>query len=554
MKIMFAPILFFVNCLPPGMANFLLGSLLAACLTLGTVNCFAQPVTQQWVRKYPVTDSAQWNGLQIKSDNFGFIYVLGENRKDFGFLKYDVNGNLISLASYFPSGYQYGGGKRFDVTPAGDVYIVGEVSYDSYTYRVYTVKFNTNGVLQWVRPYDTSYAGHGNDIRVDNAGNIIVIGSDTYRGGLTLKYNANGDTLWTRGTGYASNNYVALDDTNNIYVDGSTNLGAGRCIILKFSSSGNLNWLRVFTIDSTRTNTPAGIALGGIGNSYVIGVQVIYGPGYDNYLLKVSNTGNFLWSAVYSGVDQGTASVKPVGPIVSLDGNSVYYASGTDDGQYGPAVILKYNTIGDSQWVRLFFPSQQPFTGANPGSIRLDTHGQVYICGSAIDSISGVDLFTIKYDFDGVEQWVSTYKSRALNNSDGANDIMIDTNLNVYVTGSGRRINTNYFDAVTIKYSQLVEIKRVASQIPATYELFQNFPNPFNPKTIITYEVPKLSDIKLVIYNILGETVKTVVNAKQQASTYIVAVNLSALASGVYFYRLFANGNVIDTKKLVLLK
>ena len=85
------------------------------------------------------------------------------------------------------------------------------------------------------------------------------------------------------------------------------------------------------------------------------------------------------------------------------------------------------------------------------------------------------------------------------------------------------------------------------------YSLEQNYPNPFNPTTTITYQLPKSENIKLKIYNLLGEEVKTLVEDNEVAGIYHVKFDGSNFASGVYFYRLRA-GNFVDTKKLILMK
>ena len=88
---------------------------------------------------------------------------------------------------------------------------------------------------------------------------------------------------------------------------------------------------------------------------------------------------------------------------------------------------------------------------------------------------------------------------------------------------------------------------------PLEFELFQNYPNPFNPTTVIRYGIPKESTAKLVVYNILGEVVKTLVENKQKAGSYEVNFNASNLATGIYIYRIQA-GDFVDTKKMILMK
>jgi len=92
--------------------------------------------------------------------------------------------------------------------------------------------------------------------------------------------------------------------------------------------------------------------------------------------------------------------------------------------------------------------------------------------------------------------------------------------------------------------------------IPKEYSLSQNYPNPFNPVMKINYELPKDGKVKLVIYDILGREIKTLVNELKQAGRYTVEFNGNSLASGVYFYRIQVEGgrNYTAVKKMVLIK
>lgn len=99
----------------------------------------------------------------------------------------------------------------------------------------------------------------------------------------------------------------------------------------------------------------------------------------------------------------------------------------------------------------------------------------------------------------------------------------------------------------------------VSIGIPEKYSLSQNYPNPFNPNTVIRYtigasQLAVSSITSLKIYDVLGNEVATLVNEKQNAGYYAVNFDGSNLASGVYFYKLEANGNVVGTKRMTLLK
>lgn len=89
--------------------------------------------------------------------------------------------------------------------------------------------------------------------------------------------------------------------------------------------------------------------------------------------------------------------------------------------------------------------------------------------------------------------------------------------------------------------------------LPDKYILYQSFPNPFNPTTTIKYSVPIGDLVNIIIYDILGKEVATLVNEYKTAGNYTVEFNASKFASGVYFYRLQA-GSFIDTKKMMLVK
>ncbi|MBS1518067.1 MAG: T9SS type A sorting domain-containing protein [Bacteroidetes bacterium] len=90
---------------------------------------------------------------------------------------------------------------------------------------------------------------------------------------------------------------------------------------------------------------------------------------------------------------------------------------------------------------------------------------------------------------------------------------------------------------------------------PLSFELSQNFPNPFNPNTKISYSLQFTGEreVNLSVYDVLGNEVATLVNGKQSSGSYSVEFNGSNFSSGIYFYRLSA-GEFNDTKRMVLIK
>ena len=95
--------------------------------------------------------------------------------------------------------------------------------------------------------------------------------------------------------------------------------------------------------------------------------------------------------------------------------------------------------------------------------------------------------------------------------------------------------------------------KKENTNLVQEFQLKQNYPNPFNPTTNIEFSVPQSSDVKLVVYNQLGETVATLVNEHLSAGSYKADWNAEDLPSGIYFYRITA-GDFSKTMKLMLIK
>ncbi len=108
------------------------------------------------------------------------------------------------------------------------------------------------------------------------------------------------------------------------------------------------------------------------------------------------------------------------------------------------------------------------------------------------------------------------------------------------------------------EYSNIIEVN---AGLPKTFALEQNYPNPFNPTTVIAYQLPVASEVKLEVYDVLGRKVMSLVNGRQDAGAYSYTLNAANLSSGVYFYRLQAsatngasNATFVQTKKMMLVK
>ncbi len=111
------------------------------------------------------------------------------------------------------------------------------------------------------------------------------------------------------------------------------------------------------------------------------------------------------------------------------------------------------------------------------------------------------------------------------------------------------------------KYSKVINID--IKNIPSEFSLGQNYPNPFNPTTKIKFSIPSVVDanfasttahVTLIVYNLLGQKVATLVNGELSSGNHSVSFDASKLSSGVYIYRLKAGNNFTAIKKMILMK
>jgi hypothetical protein len=134
-------------------------------------------------------------------------------------------------------------------------------------------------------------------------------------------------------------------------------------------------------------------------------------------------------------------------------------------------------------------------------------------------------------------------------------------NGNILITG-GTTSNDENTNFTPVDSTLIVSVSSIATgvknnsaerNLPVNYLLYQNFPNPFNPATTISYALPRQSKVRLSIFNLLGQEVLTLVDRSEDAGYKSVSFDASALPSGVYFYRLEAS-SFLQTKRLVLVK
>ena len=189
------------------------------------------------------------------------------------------------------------------------------------------------------------------------------------------------------------------------------------------------------------------IAVDSDGNVYVTGSSDGVGTLYDYATIKYSPTGIEQWVVRYSGPGNGCDEASAI--VVDHAGN-VYvtgYSEGLGTGS--DYATIKYNPQGVEQWVARYNGPGNMADGA--GGIALDESGNVYITGFSVGSGTQSDYATIKYSNSGVEQWVARYDGPD-NSYDASTAIVLDHAGNVYITGTSQG-SVSDDDYVTVKYN-----------------------------------------------------------------------------------------------------
>ena len=321
-------------------------------------------VTQEWVARYDGPGSNYDEANAIAIDHVGNVYVTGQSEQSFlnfdcATIKYNPSGGEVWVQRYNGPENEWDYGRAISVDAADDVYMLAQ-SFDNYVTFKYstvqgnelwkrtlgncngatalvldnltniyvtgagyggansgndytTIKYNLLGTGQWVQRYSgpDSLDDAATDIAVDNDGNVYVTG--TIGGYLnsdyaTVKYNHLGAFQWSQTyNGPADFDdgaiAIALDDSGNVYVTGSSeqSYGVRDYATIKYNSAGVLRWVNRFNFGGD--DVAKDIAVDGEGNVYVTGWSEGIGTGIDYATIMYNSAGVQQWVARYNGPD-----------------------------------------------------------------------------------------------------------------------------------------------------------------------------------------------------------------------------------------------------------
>jgi len=511
-------------------------------------------VNTVWVRIFNAPGNSDDYGQAIAVDDSGNVYVTGAASftpwpdMDYATVKYNSNGDTIWLRRYDGPGDSTDYATALAIDRQGNVYVSGSSSGSGHPYDYTTIKYNSLGDTVWVRRYNGSgnSTDQANAMAVDSSGNVYVTGNCNNGYEIaTIKYNSLGDTAWVRkyhNTAYLGDNAYAmtLDQQGNVYVTGST-LSNYQTMVdyltIKYNANGDTVWIRTYTgMGYSGQDEAEAIAVDNSGNVCVTGYSTGSGTGYDYTTVKYNASGDTVWVRRYTSLgnnnDYATAiKVDNLGNVYVTGGS---YNSGTSEDY----TTIKYNSNGDTVWIRRY--NGPANSGDRAYAMVVDELGSIYVTGQSFGSGPGDDYATVKYNSAGVQQWVARYDGGSW---DQAHAIAVK-GANIYVTGQSWTNALSSYDRVTVKYVQTMPgVEENRSPLTANRFSLEVFPNP--AKTYFTIRLPLSADhLQIKIFDVTGKLAKEVTLKTQERR-----ITLDGIKDGVYFVQV---GDEMVKEKLVV--
>jgi hypothetical protein len=331
-------------------------------------------------------------------------------------------------------------------------------------------------------------------------------------------------------------------------------------VIVKFDLNGNLDWVKFYPAGSFKSivnieELPNGdfIATGGVKDTQNDTNKIL--------LLKLNSTGDIIWEKKFKFLKQAAYG----GYVKYLD-NCLYICGGANDSsnvlEKKRNFLLRTDISGNVTFSKLFnYYKQDEFITAK----LINQNKFIFSSFSYSQFISQDTSYNRVMITDTLGNIISSrnfYSPLFLNQFYAATT---SSNGDILLCGYARMLFRSDDIYVTRVDSNLngpaISVYNYSNNIPTSFKLYQNFPNPFNPTTTIKFDIPVKSSVTLKIYDLLGREVETILNNEfKTAGWYEVNWNASKYASGVYIYRIEAlqagtsTGDFVQSRKMVLIK
>ncbi len=311
-----------------------------------------------WVRRYNgPTDSSDFaNALAL--DKNGNVFVTGSSTGsgtlgDYATVKYSPYGDSLWVRRYNGPGNGDDVPTAMAVDDSGNVYVTGLSLGVGTDHDYATIKYTSSGDTAWVRRYnwqDNDY-DQATAIAVDNNGNVLVSGLSydnlNFFDFATIKYSPAGDSLWAKrfnGPDFDNDipSALILEPSGNIILTGSVGTFAGfeDFATVKYNPNGDTLWTRFYQGSAGNYDKPLALTQDKAGNIYVAGVSTGAGTSGDFLVIKYTNAGDTVWTKRYNGAgndyDQANAITVDTGLNVYVTGLS------TGSGTFNDITTIKY--------------------------------------------------------------------------------------------------------------------------------------------------------------------------------------------------------------------
>lgn len=419
-------------------------------------------------------------------------------------------------------------------TPDGGLITAGTITDPGYLSRLYLVKINPDGDTLWTATYSERTAGRA--ICASQDGGFLAaayyVTSEVYP--YLVKVDSLGNEIWSNI--YESWGAAILRSCKPVGEDGYILAGftyTENALLVRIDSTGDVMWYRYFggsDADKAWSAIPTsdgGFVMAGWTESFGNG-------GSDFYIVKTDLNGDSVWTRTYG--DWRNQEAREIMEI--SDGGYVLSGRSVMGDSY-LYCLMKINSQGDSLWTF----ADTAFSA--PGilhSFTQNEYGQYVAVGYTYDTI---DLY--KITGHGALAWSRSF----------VDDTVITHYAHAIVpSGDGGfyACGYDYNKIWVVKLApDLTGINDGISALPEKISLRQNFPNPFNASTSISFELAQPSDITLTVYDILGRRISVLADGYFEAGAHSVTFDGGKLSSGVYFYNLKA-GDLSRTRSMILLK
>jgi len=373
------------------------------------------------------------------------------------------------------------------------------------------------------------------DYNNDKYPDLFVANGDFQNDNLYLN-NKNGTfTKITTGPVVTSGGYgsgCAWGDYNN---DGWLDLfvaNSGKNFLYKNNQNGTFTKITSGAIANDEDNS-FGCNWGDYDNDGDLDMFVANNYGQKNALYRNDGNDNFTRMNGEAVSTDNSSSVGSAWGDYNNDGKLDLFVVNQGNGSQGENDFLFKNT-GASNWYLML-----KFWGGGIGTrvkIRIGNYVAIREVSGG-NGCSSQDMPWIHFGLGFLaDNPVSAADSVIVDWHDGTTEILTNVSLNQELDFFG-----------------VVPVQQISSEVPTVYSLEQNYPNPFNPVTNINYSIVTGGEVKVTLFDISGKEVDVLVNGVQSPGKYSISYNASRLPSGVYFYRIQAEG-FTDTKKMILVK